>query len=552
MDEVLLNAQAHLGQALERAQGNAGGLAEVVRDLGLRFVQQLTGLLRLARMHALDNEAFNKPVSDFAETITDLAGVLGAIHVVAVEDQVYVNDVRVRLQNEEGAKLTNILRLHNVGGISFHSVLGETEIRALVECINASPARGARRRGLRRALKHMGVHGVDLAGVFLFKMGDEDDEALKSTVRMMERSHSVVEDAWASVGEQRVPNPLPIRRSVTEMLASGLAAEGLWDRFDDAAPHSRHSVRVARYALLMGGAIGLNPASMQDLGVAAVFHDIGYVAREGAVPAARGRPAQPGFPPPFERHGSAGARMLLKQRGFHEARVHRIRATLEHHKDHADPSGRPSLFARIIRIAEDFDNFSASRQASFSPAVALERMVPLAGTSYDPVLFKVFMNQVGKYPPGTLLELADGRIVCSRSLVRVPEAFDTPECFVVRQSDGSRPKVSGLIDLVWDGQVVSVVDPEYERVALAPPVGEDRDAQAFDVDSEPSMRLRARELESLRTAPPPPPPEPTEGFVLDIEDDDIEDDDSEVTDDEGSWEHELIDDEDSEDDPTEV
>lgn len=244
--------------------------------------------------------------------------------------------------------------------------------------------------------------------------------------------------------------------------------------------------------------------------------------------------------------------MLLKQRGFHEARVHRIRATLEHHKDHADPSGRPSLFARIIRIAEDFDNFSASRQASFSPAVALERMVPLAGTSYDPVLFKVFMNQVGKYPPGTLLELADGRIVCSRSLVRVPEAFDTPECFVVRQSDGSRPKVSGLIDLVWDGQVVSVVDPEYERVALAPPVGEDRDAQAFDVDSEPSMRLRARELESLRTAPPPPPPEPTEGFVLDIEDDDIEDDDSEVTDDEGSWEHELIDDEDSEDDPTEV
>ena len=72
---------------------------------------------------------------------------------------------------------------------------------------------------------------------------------------------------------------------------------------------------------------------------------------------------------------AAGARMLMKQRGFHEARVHRIRATLEHHKDHADPSGRPSLFARIIRIAEDFDNFSASRQAHFSPAVALERMV---------------------------------------------------------------------------------------------------------------------------------------------------------------------------------
>jgi hypothetical protein len=422
--------------------------------------------------------------------------------------------------------------------------LDELAIRALVQCFNDSPARGRRRGGLRKKLKALGVHGVDLSGVFLFKMSDEDDEAHRSTVRMMERSHRVVEDAWESVGEQRVPNPLPIRRSVTEMLSSGLAAEGLWDRFDDAAPHSRHSVRVARYALLLGASIGLHAAAMQDLGVAAVFHDIGYVSREGAVAAARGRSAQPGFPPPFERHGSAGARMLLRQRGFHEARVHRIRATLEHHKDFADPGGKPSLFARIIRIAEDFDNFSASPRAHFSPAVALEFMVPMAGTAYDPALFQVFMNRIGKYPPGTLIRLVDGRIVCSRSLVRIPEAFDRPECFVVRESDGSHPKVSGLIDLVWDGEVDALVDPEYQDFNLAaPPALEDEPTQAFMFTTEPSMRMRARALDEMR-APEEEDvgDDPTDAFQLDIEDEG--DDDSDVTpaDDESNWEDELIDD----------
>ena len=466
MDEILL-AQQRLGEAIERSQVHFGGLSELVRSLGLRFVQQFTGLLRLSRMHALDNDAFVRPVADFVVLSEELSRMLGAIHLVAIEDQVYVNDVRMRLPHDEG-NLSEVLRRHNVGGVSFHMPLDQGATRSVIACFSASPARGYRRAGLRKALKKAGVEGVALSGIFLFRLGDEDEEAMRSTVLMMERAHRSVEEAWTAVGELRVPNPLPLRRSVTEMLSSGLVAEGLWDRLDEADPHSRHSVRVARYALVIGEAIGLNAANMQDLGVAAVFHDIGYVSREGAEPAKDGRRGHPGYPPPFERHGAAGTRMLLKQRGFHEARVHRMLTALEHHKDFADPSGKPSLFARIVRIAEDFDNFSSSLHSYFSPARALELMVGMAGSIYDPVLFQVFMNRVGKYPPGTLLKLKDGRIVCSRSLVRVPEAFDRPECFVVRQADGLRPKVSGLIDLAWDGVVESPVDPQFRPFESVP------------------------------------------------------------------------------------
>ena len=43
--------------------------------------------------------------------------------------------------------------------------------------------------------------------------------------------------------------------------------------------------------------------AIQDLGVCAMFHDMGYAAREGADQAN----GEHGYAPPYERHASAGA-----------------------------------------------------------------------------------------------------------------------------------------------------------------------------------------------------------------------------------------------------
>ena len=49
------------------------------------------------------------------------------------------------------------------------------------------------------------------------------------------------------------------------------------------------------------------------------------------------------------RTDNNGARMLLKQRGFHEAKIYRALGVLQHHRDFDDELGRPHMFARIIR-----------------------------------------------------------------------------------------------------------------------------------------------------------------------------------------------------------
>lgn len=440
MDD-LKRAQIQLGEALEKARGGDRGLAEIVREHGLRFVQVFTSLLRLTRLHELNNRAFDTPVREFRVCIDRLWQELGAIHVVAVEDQIYVNDIRMRLTSlEESGDLAELLRAHNVGGISFHNALNEASIRALVRCFASRPVAGRRRTSLLQRMRAEGLEGVDVSGVFLFKVGG-DAELDQSTVRMMERATEAAAEAWDAVAANRIPNPLPLRRAVTEMLAEGLNAEGLWEEGRRNARPGRHSVRVARLALLLGQELGLSGAALQDLGVAAIFHDIGYAGRS-----------------PNEGHESAGARLLLRQRGFHEAKVQRIRTTLEHHKDYSDIGGRPSLFSRILRIAEDYDNLARSKQASFSPAVALELMVSESGNFYDPLLLQIFVNRVGCYPPGTFLRLSDGRVVCSRSLVRDPDIFERPECFLVVDEEGNKPEIGAIIDLAFEGEILGLAD----------------------------------------------------------------------------------------------
>jgi HD superfamily phosphohydrolase YqeK len=223
---------------------------------------------------------------------------------------------------------------------------------------------------------------------------------------------------------------------VTEMLEAGLDGDGLL--VDEENKHGAHTARVARLAMLMGTEIGLSQAHLQDLGVAALFHDVGYTAREGAIP-----DVHPGYPPPFERHAAAGARLLLKQRGFHEARIHRIRGILEHH----DPCHGSSLFGRILRIADDFDNLSTSPQCKASPAVALGSMAGSVGSAYDPLLFQALVNRLGPYPPGTLLQLGDGRVAYSASLVRSPETFAQPICVIVRTASGETPQERIEVDI---------------------------------------------------------------------------------------------------------
>jgi len=251
-------------------------------------------------------------------------------------------------------------------------------------------------------------------------MAGESVEEVSDARDLVSRAVAATDEAFQNLAAGRVPNPLPLRRIVTELLERDLSAEELWRDSADAPPYAMHQVRVAHLSLLVGSALGLPSNVRQDLGVAALYHDCGYAAGESV---------------PFEQHTLAGASLLLRQKGFNEAKTRRVLAVLQHHRDASDASA-PGLFGRILRVSEDYDTL-ARRSGKLSPTMALALMLKWAGTRYDPVLLQLLVNVLGAYPPGTLLQLEDGRVVRSVCSAGGPETFAAPIARLVRLADGS-------------------------------------------------------------------------------------------------------------------
>ncbi len=451
--------QTRLEKALQRAsQSDDRELAGRIRDEGHRLVFLLNGLLRSSRMYSTDNTALEAPSREFSGALRGLLDLLGVVHVVCVEDQIYVNDVRLRVRQTEQPVIDNLvaeLGRHDVGGISFHQPLDALGMKGFAGAIAGAAAETRPRAALAERLASLG--DMELSGKWRFRLaGDSAPTHHLDYVEVLRRAGSVVTEAVANLAAGRLPNPLPVRRAVMEM-ADGLSANPALAsvtplRHSVLGPGERHLVSVANLALLLGRALGLSSGALSDLGVAAMLHDVGYA--RGADRAG---------------HAAAGARALARQRGFHEAKIRRLLAVLDHHQPHSREDSatgeRSSLFSRILRIAEDYDLLVGTRDPSrrLLPAMALPALWAGRGCEYDPILMALFAQALGRFPAGSLLELSDGRWALVVSGGRDRERFKWPIVRTVRTTDGRTPDLQEQIDLHPNKTILNprrILDPQ--------------------------------------------------------------------------------------------
>lgn len=444
--------QEALARAITAARaGEDRALGQQVREAGDQGVRLLTGLWRLMRSHSPENHAFDGPVRDFRAVLARLVDLLGPVHLICVEGQIYVNEIRIRVEERAGgaADLPEELSKHACGGLHFGEVLEEGQIRTLLHALAARPGERRPRRTLGNRIRDAGLSSVTVTGLYRLRLsGDEGPRVQVHVPELLERAAALIASAREEVMQDRIPNPLPVRRLVNDLVDATKDAPldrliALTGTVAHPSPQARHAVRVCALSLLIGADLGLSSGALADLGVAAVFHDIGYAATTDGDPG-------------FERHASAGAGVLLRQRGFHPAKIKRLLVNLQHH---AGVFGGPALYARIVCIADDYDTLTRQRPtgALFNPAHALERMVGAADDRYDAPLLQLLVNRLGKYPPGSVLQLADERWVVVVSGARSPATFDKPEAKLIFAVEGLPGKDGDILDLAMVGQVEKIV-----------------------------------------------------------------------------------------------
>ena len=174
-----------------------------------------------------------------------------------------------------------------------------------------------------------------------------------------------------------------------------------------------HSVNVAILSMCLGQRMGLSRTSLHRLGVCGLFHDLGKLDIPIEIIHQPGKLNQREFEE-IKKHTIHSVAQIIKLEAPHDLKAKILLPPFEHHLKY-DLSGYPKtnrkkplgLFGRIIAIADVFDAITSPRvyrHVAFTPDQALNTMLDGSGTEFDPILLKIFINMLGVYPIGSLLE----------------------------------------------------------------------------------------------------------------------------------------------------
>lgn len=176
-----------------------------------------------------------------------------------------------------------------------------------------------------------------------------------------------------------------------------------------------HSVNTSILALAFGRRIGLGDDDLGVLGLGAILHDIGKIGVPAAILRKPSR-LTAGEWDVIRRHPQLGAEAILAAAtpGQEAAAV----VAFQHHA-RFDGAGYPDVggsglhfFSRLVAVVDAYDAITTRRsyRRAESPVRALSTLLHGAGSSHDPDFVHAFIQMMGIYPPGTLLQLRGGSV----------------------------------------------------------------------------------------------------------------------------------------------
>ena len=178
---------------------------------------------------------------------------------------------------------------------------------------------------------------------------------------------------------------------------------------------SQHSLNVAILAINFGRHLGAPEDELTKLGISALMHDVGKMRLPREILHKAG-PLNSEEQATFEKHPVYGRDILLQQEGLYHGAVDVAYA----HHEAIDGSGYPrgikaagiGDFTRIVSICDQYDSLTSDRPASKgkSSRAALRFLYDNRGKKFDERLVHHFIECIGLYPSGSVVELQNGSV----------------------------------------------------------------------------------------------------------------------------------------------
>jgi HD-GYP domain-containing protein (c-di-GMP phosphodiesterase class II) len=407
-----------LADAMQTTEG-------LVRQAGRQFLLNLYASLRSLKLYPVENEQVQRALDDLHVAARALIEVEDQLEVRISGEFIFVNATRLRLNLDNYATFSHVLstlRQNGVGVMNVDEKIERREWQVFVSLLLAGTAREPSSERLSELYQKMlqgGVHHITVEPP-AEDADDLDDEQRAKEVakRTYERSVAVTKEVVSSIRMGRSASVKKVKRAVQsivdQVLSNEVSLVGLTTIRDYDEYTFTHSVNVCIFSVAIGRRLGLNRLQLYDLGLAALFHDVGksrvpldVLTKEGGLDEDEWRIMQ--------SHPWLGVLTLFGLRGYGEIPYRGMIVAHEHHMK-VDLTGYPralrpreiAMFSKIVAVADGFDAATSRRvyqTTPLQPDQVLREMWENPRRGLDPVLVKALINLVGIYPVGTCVVL---------------------------------------------------------------------------------------------------------------------------------------------------
>lgn len=421
---------------------------------GNALVQTWFQLIRISQMHAIDNQALDRPIEALVDITSHITGAETQLAFQIKDGALFVNGKKVRLTSDEYELAHTVfifLRERGMGGFTFVSALDADAVRKLLTILIYSPPS---ERAFARIETALAAQGLPFR-IIRPEGGRKSDGERQLERRtytfftyarlvVLHRSllSETVTPARRSFLMQNISRTIQTLVDVCQEDARifiGTSAVRNEEMYAE-----QHAANVAVLSIAMGHRLGMGKVALADLGTAAVFHDAGLRSCPVEILEKSG-PLDSNERAIIAQHPIRSVDFLLEEKQISKSNLSRLIVAFEHHRLNTGTgfppsSRRPDLLSRIVTICDVYDALTTRRpwRSAYLPDQAIASMLRESGARFDPALLKSFVAMLGVYPVGSLVRLDNGQLGVVVSPGGEGDAIDRPHVTLIGARRGRR------------------------------------------------------------------------------------------------------------------
>ncbi len=397
-----------------------------LQDLGRSLLAGLYMLVRNVKLYEPTNVIFDKPLQQLTELFNTLIAMEGEINLQCAGDSFYLNNMLLRVDQKSLAnvrQLTEAFEQRDVGGFGVDQRVNVDELRNFIYLFGEKNTEPVGERGVSsRKLEALKLRRFEKLQEIIQQRAEQEAEAPTEDDQTLDRkryglvvyARTVIFMRSHLAGIKGEGPEVPLAKATHLIQDLVDVCHGHRTNFLGVTSVDKgeeyvafHAANVALLSIVFGGELGLPKERLRDLGIAALFHDVGLCDLPEEL-IAKGGKLTPAEKRQLKRAPILGALRLLRDNPLNARTIQCALASFYSAADwgqpirdhlgelhHVKKVADLGLFDRIIALADTYDRLVF--QQSLNPDLALALMNSDLIHRFDPDLLRIFNHLMKGY-----------------------------------------------------------------------------------------------------------------------------------------------------------